>query len=53
MNLPKSLDLAAVGFINNTFSYNPQTQGAILNTNASVDKNIITNVPPTPPGNST
>jgi hypothetical protein len=50
MNLHKSLDLAAVGFINNTFSYNPQTQGAILSINASVDKNIITNLPPTPPG---
>lgn len=51
MNLPRSLDIAAVGFINNTFGYNPLTQGAILSIDASVDKNIITNAPPAPPNN--
>lgn len=34
-----------VGFVNNTFAYNPATQGAIATIDASVDKNIITNVP--------
>lgn len=51
MNLPRSLDIAAVGFINNTFGYNPLTQGTILSIDASVDKNIITNAPPAPPNN--
>jgi hypothetical protein len=36
---------AAIGFVNKTFSYNPQTQGAITSISASVDKNIILNFP--------
>ena len=31
---------AFVGFLNNTFVYNPQTEGAILSLTASVDKNL-------------
>jgi hypothetical protein len=45
ITLPAGLDLAAIGFANNTFSYNPSTQGAISTIDASVDKNIITNIP--------
>lgn len=45
MKLPTALDLGAVGFANNTFTYNPQTQGAIASIDASVDKKIITNIP--------
>jgi hypothetical protein len=52
MRLPKGSSFAAVGFINNTFSYNPQTQGTIFSIDASVDKNIITNAPPAPPNQS-
>jgi hypothetical protein len=48
MRLPVTLDFAAVGFVNNTFSYNPRTQGTIGSIDASVDKNIITNVPVNP-----
>jgi hypothetical protein len=39
-----------LGFLNNTFAYNPLTQGAILSIDASTDKNIITNAPQLPPG---
>jgi hypothetical protein len=53
MKLPTAVDTAAVGFINNTFTYNPQTQGAIGSINASVDKNIITNIPVNPNTNFT
>ena len=49
MRLPQGSSFAAVGFANKTFSYNPQTQGAIFSIDASVDKNIITNAPPAPP----
>jgi hypothetical protein len=42
------LDLGAVGFINNTFTYNPLAQGPITTIDASVDKNIKTNVPVDP-----
>jgi hypothetical protein len=52
MRLPEGSSFADVGFFNKTFSYNPQTQGAIFNIDASVDKNIITNAPPTPPNQS-
>ena len=48
ITLPTGLDLAAIGFANNTFSYNPSTQGAISTIDASVDKNIITNIPVDP-----
>jgi hypothetical protein len=44
--LPNTGDFVAQGFVNNTFSYNPATQGAISTIDASVDKNIITNIPP-------
>jgi len=40
-------DLAGVALINNTFSYNPQTQGPIASIDASVDKSEINNLPPT------
>ena len=46
---PQGSSFAAVGFFNKTFSYTPQTQGAIFSIDASVDKNIITNAPPAPP----
>ncbi len=36
---------AAVGLANNSFSYNPHTQGAILSIDASVDKNLTDNYP--------
>ena len=36
---------AAVGLANNTFSYDPLTQGAISSVNASVDKNFTDNYP--------
>jgi hypothetical protein len=49
--LPTSQDLIAIGFINNTFAYNPLTQGVITSIDASVDKNIISDVPPTDPSN--
>lgn len=45
MTLPTTLDIGAVGFVNNTFSYNPLTQGPIATIDASVDKNLITNIP--------
>jgi hypothetical protein len=45
MTLPTGSDTGAIGFADNTFSYNPSTQGAILTIDASVDKNIITNIP--------
>lgn len=45
ITLPTAFDLVAVGFANNAFSYNPSTQGAILTIDASVDKNIISNIP--------
>jgi hypothetical protein len=48
MRLPVTLDFAAVGFVNSTFSYNPQIQGAIGSIDASVDKKIITNIPVNP-----
>jgi VPDSG-CTERM motif len=47
-NLASLTDFLASGFINNTFSYNPQTQGAIGSIDASVDKNIITSLPVDP-----
>jgi hypothetical protein len=43
-------DLAGVALINNTFSYNPQTQGPIASIDASVDKNEINNLSPTTTG---
>src|ERR1700747_2514561 len=46
--LPNAGDVGGVGFINNAFSYNPQTQGAIGTIDASVDKNVITNIPTDP-----
>ena len=52
MRLPQGSSFAAVGFINKTFSYNPQAQGTIFSIDASVDKNIITNAPPAPPNQS-
>jgi hypothetical protein len=48
MTLPGSGDVAAVGFINNTFAYDPLSQGPIATIDASVDKNIITNIPVDP-----
>jgi hypothetical protein len=45
MKLPTASNLVVVGFINNTFSYNPQTQGATGSIDVSVDKKIITNIP--------
>lgn len=36
---------AAVGLANTTFSYDPQTQGAIVSINASVDKNFSDTYP--------
>ena len=40
---------AIIGFVNNTFSYDPETQGAITNISISVDKNATvsqsTNIP--------
>ena len=45
MTLPAAGDFGAVGFINNTFAYNPATQGAIATIAASVDKNLILNQP--------
>jgi hypothetical protein len=38
---------AFVGFLNNTFVYDPQTEGAILSLSASVDKNLTLNRPTT------
>jgi hypothetical protein len=35
----------AVGFVNNTFQYNPLTQGAVSSIDVSVDKNLTTNPP--------
>lgn len=48
MTLPGSGDLAAMGFMNNTFRYNPLSQGVITTIDASVDKNNITNQPVNP-----
>jgi hypothetical protein len=48
MNLPTAGDFASIGFINNGFVYNPATQGAISSIDASVDKDIITNLPVNP-----
>lgn len=45
MTLPTALDVGAVGFINNNFAYIPSSQGVISTIDASVDKNIITNIP--------
>src|SRR5437762_14057776 len=45
VTLPSFSDLAGVALINNTFSYNPQTQGAITSIDASVDKNLMNNIP--------
>ena len=45
MMLPAALDVGAVGFINNNFAYTPSSQGIIATIDASVDKDIITNVP--------
>jgi hypothetical protein len=44
MTLPDSLDLISLGFVNNNFSYNPQTEGAITSIDASVDKDFIVNM---------
>jgi hypothetical protein len=41
---------AGVGFLNNSFLYNPLTQGSILSIDASVDKNVFNTLPPAPPG---
>ena len=46
----QSQDFDAIGFVNNTFSYDPLTEGAIRRIDASVNKNIISNVPPAPAG---
>lgn len=43
-----SFSFEAIGFINNTFAYNPLTQGAISTIDVSVDKNIIIDVNPNP-----
>jgi hypothetical protein len=43
ITLPSFSDLAGVALINNSFSYNPQTQGTITTIDASVDKNLINN----------
>jgi hypothetical protein len=45
ITLPAAGDLGVVGFINNTFAYNPATQGAIATIAASVDKILILNQP--------
>jgi hypothetical protein len=45
MTLPTAFDLATIGFVNNTFAYNPLSQGPITSIDASVDKDIITNLP--------
>lgn len=50
--LTNSLDTAALGFVNNTFSYNPSVQGAISSIDASVDKDLSTNVDATGAGNT-
>jgi hypothetical protein len=52
MSLPNSGDEIALGFINNTFSYNPLTQGAISTISASADKNITLNQSGTDLGNT-
>jgi len=41
---------AGLGFLNNSFVYNPPIQGAIISIDASVDKNIFNTFPPAPPG---
>ncbi len=41
---PSTLDQGIQGFVNNTFSYDPSTQGAINSINASVDKNLALNI---------
>jgi len=41
---------AGLGFLNNSFVYNPLMQGPILSIDASVDKNIFNTFPPAPPG---
>jgi hypothetical protein len=40
--------MADLGFVNNTFSYDPLTQGAISSISASVDKDIDINLGPGP-----
>jgi hypothetical protein len=52
MNLPSIGDLIALGFVNASFSYNPQTQGAITSITASVDKDLIVNQDETGAGNT-
>jgi len=43
VSIPLTAGGAFVGFVNNTFTYNPQTQGAIDSLSASVDKDLILN----------
>jgi hypothetical protein len=41
---PSTVDTALAVLINNTFTYNPTTQGAITSLSASVDKNLSVNI---------
>jgi hypothetical protein len=41
VSIPATAGGAFVGFLNNTFNYNPQTQGPIDSLSASVDKDLI------------
>jgi hypothetical protein len=43
VSIPVTAGGAFVGFLNNTFVYNPQTEGAILSLSASVDKDLTLN----------
>jgi len=43
VSIPVTAGGAFVGFLNNTFNYDPSTQGAILSLSASVDKDLTLN----------
>jgi hypothetical protein len=49
---PAGIDTALEVLINNSFSYDPTTQGAITSLSASVDKNLLVNVAGTGFGNT-
>jgi hypothetical protein len=40
---PPATSRIAIGFVNNAFSYNPQTQGTISSIGASIDQNFTWN----------
>lgn len=42
VNYPTGIGSNASGYVNNTFSYDPETQGDILSITASVDKDLTT-----------